>query len=109
MSGRDRSGNPGRLRRRLVLQKPVPLAGGGQIFATVAIVWAAVTPVIAEWEARGGHVEGVARWHVVIRHRADVVAGWRCLDGDRVLSVVAGRPEDAERRHLVLVVEEEGR
>jgi head-tail adaptor len=51
----------------------------------------------------------VARWRITIRARDDVAAGWRCLDGERVLAVVAGRFEDAERRHVVLIVEEEGR
>lgn len=110
MSGRDeRPGNPGRLRRRLVLQRPQPLAGGATTWLTVATVWAAVDPVIADLEALAGHLEGVARWRVTIRHRDDVAAGWRCLDRERVLAVVAGRAEDAARRYLVLIVEEEGR
>lgn len=110
MSARqDRPGNPGRLRRRLVLQRPVTLAGGGTTYTNVATVWAAVDPVIAELEPLAGHLEGVARWRVTLRQRDDVAAGWRCLDRERVLTVVAGRPEDAERRHLVLIVTEEGR
>jgi head-tail adaptor len=109
VSPASRYGNPGRLRRRIVLQRPLPLAGGGLAFENVAIVWAGVEPIVADWEGRGGHVEGVARWRVVLRHRDDVAAGWRCLDRERVLVVVAGRAADAERRHLMLTVEEEGR
>jgi head-tail adaptor len=108
-AAQSRVGNPGRLRRRIVLQRPVALAGGARTFETVAIVWAAVDPVVAELEALGGHLEGVARWRITLRARDDVAAGWRCLDGERVLAVVAGRFEDAERRHLVLIVAEEGR
>jgi SPP1 family predicted phage head-tail adaptor len=104
-----RRGNPGRLSRRLVLQRPVALAGGGLTYTNAATVWAAVEPVSADLALDDGRPAGIARFHVVIRHRDDVAAGWRCLDGDRVLTVQAGRPEDADRRYVVLTVEEEGR
>lgn len=82
-----------RLRERVTIEAPDQTADGyGGVeaaWATVATVWAEVTPVqtrVGENE-QAGQRHAVAGYRVAIRNRDDVDATMRILWRDRVLSI----------------------
>jgi len=100
----------GRLRRRLLLEAPVPapdgLGGTTQLFQTVAAFWARL-----EWLSGGEHwhqgrPEQLATHRVTLRWRPDLDAGKRLRDGDRIFDIRAVSDPDGSRRRLVCLVGE---
>jgi SPP1 family predicted phage head-tail adaptor len=104
---------PGRLRLRLTLEKPVATddgAGGRTIaWSAVASVWAEVTPLEAEEKPRGEGLIDLTLHRVVIRRRADVAVGDRFRRGDRTFVILALRDPAEDGRYLECLAEEEGR
>src|SRR4051794_29156926 len=96
--------DPGRLKTRLAIQAPVETgdAQGGvtRSFATVATVWASVTPVAAR--ATGSAVEAdahgaTARYRIVLRSNFALTLQHRLVDGARIYSVASLRDLDDRR------------
>lgn len=105
-----KSASVGAMRRRLVLEAPVPTAdglGGATLsFETVAALWGRIEWLSGSERWRFGRPEQVATHRVTIRWRAGVEAGQRLRDGERVYEIrAAADPEDGRRRLICLVEE----
>lgn len=102
--------DPGRLRRRLVLEAPAdaPDGAGGvtRSYASVTSLWAEVTPVSAAGEVVAADAGATRRYRMVVRAGPDVTTRHRLRDGARVFRVVAVREADASRRFLAIEAEE---
>ena len=103
---------PGRLRLRLVLEKPAPTpdgAGGFTIEWTSAATMAAdVTPVRAEERRVGEGIGDLVTHRIVVRHRSDVETGDRLRLGERLFRIRSITDPHEDRRYLVCLTEEEG-
>lgn len=81
----------GRLRKRVILQRPVETQGdtGGvtTTWVDVATVWAGVEPLRGrEYEsARARNAETTHR--LVLRHRDDILQTWRIAFGGRIFRI----------------------
>lgn len=102
----------GALRRRLLLEAAVTtpdgLGGTTQVYETVAAVWAQLEWIAGGERWRRGRPEQVATHRVTLRWRADVDAGQRLRDGDRLFDIRAVADPDGGRRRLVCLVQEIG-
>lgn len=100
----------GALRRRLVLEAPIPtpdgLGGTTQSFETVAAVWAQIEWLSGGERWRMGRAEQYATHRITMRWRDGVDAGQRLLDGTRVFDIRAVADPDGGRRRLTCLVEE---
>ena len=113
MLNRRAAGDPGKLRLRLVLEKPVatPDGAGGATLAWsgVGIVAADLTPVRAEERGRGEGIADLTLHKVIIRYRSDVEAGDRFRIGARTFLILAVSDPQEDGRYLQCLAEEEGR
>jgi SPP1 family predicted phage head-tail adaptor len=104
---------PGRLRQRLVLEKPqaTPDGAGGStlVWNAVGIVAAEVTPVKAEERGVGEGISDLILHKIAVRHRADIEAGDRFRLGQRTMLILAVSDPAEDGRYLVCLAEEEGR
>ena len=86
---------PGDLNRRLVLQAPVESDDGeGGVtrgYATVAPVWAQVTPLAMRADIAAGARGAALRFRILIRRGGDVTTEHQFVDGATVYRVVAAR------------------
>jgi SPP1 family predicted phage head-tail adaptor len=102
---------PGRLRIRLVLEKPTPIpdgAGGSSLnWDAVATIAADVRPLKAEERISGEGFLDVTLHEIVIRYRDDVSPGDRFKLGERVLRIAGVTDPDEDGRYLVCRCEEE--
>ncbi len=113
MLSRRGASDPGRLRLRLILEKPVltPDGAGGATLGweEIATIAADVTPLRGEERSSGEGLANVTRHRIIIRHGADVAAGDRFRLGERIFAVKAVIDPAEDGRHLVCDAEEEGR
>jgi SPP1 family predicted phage head-tail adaptor len=104
--------DPGRLRKRVVLEKPTPVpdsAGGSSMsWDAAAMLWAEIVPLRAEERSVGEGPADHVTHRVVIRRREDVAAGDRFRPGERLLRIVGVTDPAEDGRYLVCLTEEEG-
>lgn len=105
--------DPGRLSRRVTLERPVETPdgqGGAAIaFAAVADLWALIEPLAMPEREAAGEARFEVTHAVWLRHRTDIVAGMRLLLAGRALAIRSFRDPDETRRYLVCRCTEEGR
>ncbi len=93
----------GQLDRRLVLEAPSESAdGAGGVargYATVATVWASLTPVSARADTTAASLGAIVTHRIVIRAGRDLTTFHRFRDGARVFAIVAFR-DSADRRFI---------
>ena len=91
--------DPGRLRHRLVLEEPIetPDGAGGvaRSYATVATLWAAVTPVAARAEVSADSLAASVTHRIVIRAGPEVTTRHRLREGTRIFHILALRERGA--------------
>jgi SPP1 family predicted phage head-tail adaptor len=101
---------PGELRHRLVLEAPVetPDGAGGvsRSYATLAAVWAKVTPVAARSEVVADDPGATVTHQIVVRKRSDMTTQHRFRLGARVYRIVALRDQDASGRFTEIAAQE---
>ena len=113
MLSRPAASEPGRLRVRLVLEKPLatPDGAGGRVLGWTAagIVAAELVPVRPEERGVGAGIADLTLYKIIIRHRTDVAPGDRFRLGGRTFLLLAVTDPDEDERYLVCLAEEEGR
>lgn len=112
MLNRKAETDPGRLRLRLVLEKPM-LTGDGAGGATrgwnaTGIVAADIRPLRPEERGTGEGVADLTLHKIVIRHRTDVKPGDRFRLGGRTFLILAVSDPQEDGRYLACLAEEEG-
>lgn len=104
---------PGRLRLRLVLEKPTPTPDGAGGFtldwAGAATLAGDVVPVRAEERRLGEGLGDLVTHRIVIRHRSDIETGDRLRLGERLFRIRGITDPHEDGRYLVCLTEEEGR
>lgn len=113
MLNRRAAGDPGRLRLRLVLEKPAraPDGAGGAVLSwtSIGIIAADVTLVRAEERGAGEGIADMILHKIIVRHRADLAAGDRLRSGARLFRILAVTDPQEDGRYLACLAEEEGR
>lgn len=113
MLNRRAAGDPGRLRLRLILEKPVRVgdgAGGATLgWSATGIVAAELVPVRPEERGTGQGIADLTLHKVIIRYRTDVEPGDRFRLGQRAFLVLAVTDPQEDGRYLVCLAEEKGR
>ncbi|BAT61226.1 phage head-tail joining protein [Variibacter gotjawalensis] len=102
--------DPGQLKTRLTVEKPIetPDGAGGVTrgYAVAATVWAAVNPVSLRF-ATVAEAPGTTVTHmIVVRAPLDVGVRHRLSAGPRVFRVIAVCEQDADGRFLLIRAEE---
>jgi SPP1 family predicted phage head-tail adaptor len=101
---------PGALRDRLLLEQPAETAdGAGGVtrgYASVATLWAALTPVAARDGVVADALGGTVTHRIVIRARADVTTRHRLRAGARIFRIVTLRDQDGRGRFLEIGAQE---
>jgi SPP1 family predicted phage head-tail adaptor len=101
---------PGELRHRLVLEAPVeaPDGAGGvtRSHASVATLWAKVTPVSARNAVVADDQGATISHRIVIRARFDLTTRHRLRDGARIFRVVSFRDQDGSGRFIEIGADE---
>jgi SPP1 family predicted phage head-tail adaptor len=102
--------NPGDLKHRLVLEQPVESADGAggvtRSYASVATLWAAVTPVAARTEVAAADRGAEVTHRIVMRFRTDVTTRHRLRAGTRVFVIASLRDHDGSGRFLDIEAQE---
>ncbi len=100
----------GALRHRLRLEAPVDAddgAGGfSRSYRSVNSIWAQVSAISANQQFNEQRFEQTNNYQIVIRWRADVVAGMRFVFRDRLFLIQASSDPDGRRRFLTCACEE---
>ena len=113
MLSRRAASDPGRLRLRLVLEKPVAApdgAGGSTLdWDAIATIAADVTPLRADERGVGEGIGDVTRHRIIIRHRSDVAAGDRFRLVERIFRIASVTDPAEDGRYLACLADEEGR
>src|SRR5262249_25189393 len=95
---------------RLVLEQPVESTDGAggvtRSYASVATLWAAVTPIAARSEVAAADRGAEVTHRVVIRFRNDVTTRHRLREGSRVFIIAALRNHDGSGRFLTIEAHE---
>ena len=104
------SSRPGRLRKRVVLEKPVdtPDSFGGftRSWLSGATLAADIVPLRAgEGEFGEGHA-GLVSHRIVIRGRSDIASGDRLRLGARIFEIRAIHDRDEDGRYLTCLTRE---
>ncbi len=99
----------GRLNRRLQIEAPILNSDGTAAWTDLATVWGQVENLGFDERDIAGRIEGIARWRLTIRWRADVTSSNRVLYGTRVLRLVSSADPAGDRRFLTIEAEEEQR
>ena len=101
---------PGELRHRLVLEAPVetPDGAGGvtRSYATLATVWAKVTPASARGDVDADDLAATVTHRIVIRSRADITTRHRFRLGARIYRIVTLRDQDGSGRFTEISAQE---
>ena len=112
MLSRRGASEAGRLRTRLVLEKPTRApdgAGGASMTWIVGPTIAAdIVPLKAEERPRGEGIVDMVLTKIVMRHRGDVAPGDRFRLGERLFLILAVSDPDTDGRFLVCLADEEG-
>lgn len=99
----------GDLNRRLALEAPVDTddgaGGAARTYATVATLWAQVTPLRGRADAAADSLAAVVTHRLTVRAGQAVTVLHRFRDGTRVFDVVSFR-ETPDRRFLIIDAEE---
>jgi SPP1 family predicted phage head-tail adaptor len=99
----------GDLDRRLVLEAPDEADDGAggvtRSYASVATVWAQLTPVSAHADIAAGSLGAIVTHRIVIRAGREVTTFHRFRDGDRVFRIVAVR-DSGDRRFIEIAAAE---
>jgi head-tail adaptor len=99
--------DPGRLRRRLVLEAPLEVAdGAGGItrgFAEAGRVWVEMTALPRDAADAAGRLNPALNWRLRLRARADLTPAHRFRVGARVLRILSISPADAQARFLDII------
>jgi SPP1 family predicted phage head-tail adaptor len=102
--------DPGEFRHRVELQEPVetPDGAGGvsRSHATVATLWAAVTPLSPRERVEAANLGANVTHRIVIRSGRIVTTRHRLREGTRIFRVVAWRDPDASGRFIEISAEE---
>jgi SPP1 family predicted phage head-tail adaptor len=102
--------DPGELRERLVLEAPVetPDGAGGAVrgFATLATVWASLTPSGARGDFVADDAGATVTHRIVIRVRTDLTTRHRVRKDARIFRIVSLRDLDGGGRFLLIEAEE---
>ena len=103
--------DPGRLKTRLTIQSPVETADGqggvARSYTTMAVVWAAVTPLAARGGGAGveADAEGATVKYRILLRSNFVLTLQHCLaDGARIYRIAAIRDHD-DRRFIAIDAE----
>ena len=101
----------GDLRRRLALEAASDVADGSggmvRTWASLAEVFAAVTPRRRREDVVNGRAVGLVTHAITIRWRGDVTGDMRFVDGGTVYRVLSVEDADPKRRFLECWCEEE--
>jgi SPP1 family predicted phage head-tail adaptor len=101
---------PGALRDRLGLEQPVETADGAggvaRSYASVATLWAALTPVSARDDVVAGALGATVTHRIVIRSRDDITTRHRLRAGARIFRIVTLRDRDGRGRFLEIGAQE---
>ncbi len=112
MLSRRGASDAGKLRLRLVLEKPIltPDGAGGSTlsWSEAATIAAEVTLLRADERGVGEGLAAVTRHRIIIRHGAEVAAGDRFRLGERIFAVRSVTDPAEDGRFLVCDAEEEG-
>lgn len=100
----------GSLRERVTIQSATEAAdgyGGNTVtWATLATVWAQVTPVKGREAEDVGRLAGLQTYLVTIRHRTDVGLDDRVVWGSKTLNIRSLTNRDEHKHWLVMECEE---
>lgn len=100
----------GKMRHRVLLQKPVEVtdAGGGRTYTwtNVETVWAEVRPISARETLYGMAVANPVTHRISMRHRSDILPGWRIVYDSREFKILSVVDPDERKHWLELTVEE---
>jgi SPP1 family predicted phage head-tail adaptor len=102
--------DPGKLKTRLLIQMPVEMPDGqggvARSYATLATVWAAVTPLRAAQRAGiDADAEGAAaRYRIVLRSNFSLTLQHRLVEGGRIYRIAAIN-ESMDRRFIEIDAE----
>ena len=98
--------DPGQMRARLRLQKPVDVSDGqggvARSWQDVAKVWAKVEPQSVSRKDQGVAEISTVTHAITIGYRADLARGWRLLSGTRIFTLQGWRDPDESGRFLLL-------
>ena len=101
----------GRLRHRLILQKPVLAADGtggqNRTWQEVAKVWADLRDISGAQEGFAEGLAAVTRTRITIRWRSDLTSLMRFVDGRRMFNIVSVLDQTGARRFLTCICEED--
>ena len=102
--------DPGILKQRLVLEAPVETAddAGGVLrsYAPAAFLWAAVDPIDARADTRGGDAGATIRSRITVRAGPEITTRHRLRQGSRLWRIVSVREADRSGRLLAIEAEE---
>lgn len=102
--------DPGSLNRRLALEEPLetPDGAGGvtRTYATIATLWAQVTPVSSRGDFEADRSGGAVTHRIRIRTSPDITTRHRFRDGAIVYRIVSLRDPDGRGRFLEIEAEE---
>lgn len=112
MLSRRGASQAGRLRNRLVLEKPTTTAdgagGGATSWTAAASLFADIVPLAAGEAVQGAGIVDRTTHRIVVRHRGDVAAGDRFRLGARIFAVRGVHDPHEDGRWLVCLAAEEG-
>lgn len=103
--------DPGKLRARLILQKPLEGSDGQggveRSWQNVATLWAHVEPQTIRRDEQGPAEIATVTHTITIRYRPDLARGWRLAKGTRIFTLQSWRDPDESQRFLLLDCAEE--
>lgn len=86
----------GEMGQRVIIQQatttPDAILGRSESWATLAEVWAAVTPTAANERMESEQVGAYTQWDVTVRYRTDVTPKMRVSWASKVLQIVGIEP-----------------
>ena len=101
----------GRLRHRLILQRPVLAADGtggqSRSWQEVAKVWADLRDISGALEEFAEGSKAVTRTRITIRWRTDLTSLMRFVDDRKVFNIISVLDQTGARRFLTCICEED--
>lgn len=103
--------DPGQMTARLTLQQPMDTSDGQggveRSWQDVASLWARIEPQTILRDEQGEAEIATVTHAITLRHRADLLRGWRLIKGARIFTIRAWRDPDESRRFLLVDCAEE--